>query len=574
MGLSATQAKLLFITSRQTDVSAKMQRISNQTMILARDEEDISTKYSQMLNATQYKAVDGVDLSYNTLMHPTEDAAKIGDYKLITSGATDAVVLSTSYANALGLNEYGDKDAFNSKYPDFNSFAAKMIPALGGVFTEPPEHPTEYEVTPAKADALNNWNTSVKNFISQNGDFPKPMTMNDILAKVPGKWSDYIDVACGARMAHQGYGNNFTNNIGNLSFSQIANTNDDYITILAQDGGKVSGVPTAAAQQNFKNIGNVIAIGIGRGLGVDVSANSSYMQTMTSYINSLASTINFSDLSKNRDTNTAYQSGVNDAKNVLVGNATETYRRGNDNDFFTLNVSEFVRRLCLKAMSLYNSDYNPGSNVRDPNTFSHDVKNNAYTIEVNEKGISKNDYYNKLKTTYDSFSGKSYIGYEEAVNLANQYKGEMPLQSAVEKPQTPITDAERQAHLNDEIKNSPFLSFVKTMYNKMSSSGYIVDSDLSSSSLTNKFATGAYKLADADISKNSDYFAPVADTEIREKAKGWYDAEIAKINRKEKILNMDMQKLQTEYDSLTNDLNSVQAIIQSNVSKSFTFFQG
>ena len=45
MGLSASQAKLLFITSRQTDVSAKMQRISNQTMILDRDVEEISTMY-------------------------------------------------------------------------------------------------------------------------------------------------------------------------------------------------------------------------------------------------------------------------------------------------------------------------------------------------------------------------------------------------------------------------------------------------------------------------------------------------------------------------------------------------
>ena len=38
MGLAASQARLLFITSRQNDVSAKMQRISNETMILARDE--------------------------------------------------------------------------------------------------------------------------------------------------------------------------------------------------------------------------------------------------------------------------------------------------------------------------------------------------------------------------------------------------------------------------------------------------------------------------------------------------------------------------------------------------------
>ena len=529
MGLSASQAKLLFITSRQTDVSAKMQRISNQTMILARDEEEISTKYSQMLNATQYKAVDGVDLSYNTFMHPTEDAAKSGDYKMITSSATNAVVLSTSYANALGLNEYGDKNAFNQKFPDFNSFAAKMIPALGGVFTEPPEHPTEYEVTPARADALNNWNTTVKSFISTNGSFPTAKNSNDILNNIPNKWGDYMNDACGARNAHTGYGKNFTDNIKDLTFSQIANANQDYIVILAQDGGKVSGVPFDAAKKNFKDIGNQIIRGIGWALGLGSSVddmNSSYRSQMSTYLNELANSINFSDNSKNRDTNAAYQAGVNDAKNCLVGNATETYRKGNDNDFFTLNVSEFVRKLLQKAMSLYteNGSGAPGKNVRDTTTSTKNTLKNM-TIEINEKGTTKAVYEKNLKARYDSSNCKAEIKtWDEALNLAKQYKGNMTTANAVEKPKTPITDAERQAHLNSEIQSSPFLSFVKTMYNKMSNGGYIVDSDLSSSSLTNKFATGAYKLADADISTNADYFTPVADTAVREKAKGWYDA--------------------------------------------------
>ena len=68
MGLAASQARLLFITMRQNDVSAKMQRISNDKLILARDEEEVSEKYNKMLNAKKYEAVDGVNLSYSALM--------------------------------------------------------------------------------------------------------------------------------------------------------------------------------------------------------------------------------------------------------------------------------------------------------------------------------------------------------------------------------------------------------------------------------------------------------------------------------------------------------------------------
>ena len=53
MGMAASQARLLFITSRQNDVSAKMQRISNQNMVLARDSEEVAEKYNRMLSSAK-----------------------------------------------------------------------------------------------------------------------------------------------------------------------------------------------------------------------------------------------------------------------------------------------------------------------------------------------------------------------------------------------------------------------------------------------------------------------------------------------------------------------------------------
>ena len=46
-----------------------------------------------------------------------------------------------------------------------------------------------------------------------------------------------------------------------------------------------------------------------------------------------------------------------------------------------------------------------------------------------------------------------------------------------------------------------------------------------------------------------------------------------KIQRKEKQLDNELSKLQTEYTALTNDYNSVNGILNQNIQKSFTYCQ-
>ena len=103
MGLAASQARLLFITARQSDVSAKMQRISNQNMILARDEEDVSTRYNNMLSEKVIKLKDGysdgISLSYDAIMGKNAtNASKILTVGDSTSPNYGKVVLSSGIA--------------------------------------------------------------------------------------------------------------------------------------------------------------------------------------------------------------------------------------------------------------------------------------------------------------------------------------------------------------------------------------------------------------------------------------------------------------------------------------------
>ena len=125
MGLAASQCRLLFITQRQNDVSAKMQRISMDRLSLARDEDDIETKYNRMLNGTKLQLADGINLSYDAMMDAS--AYLTGKPNIITdnrSGATQGrVVLSSNLATVLRPKlgaDTGTGSTFVSKIGSFD----------------------------------------------------------------------------------------------------------------------------------------------------------------------------------------------------------------------------------------------------------------------------------------------------------------------------------------------------------------------------------------------------------------------------------------------------------------------
>ena len=129
MGMAASQARLLFITSRQNDVSAKMQRISNQNMVLARDSEEVAEKYNRMLSSAKSNSAslvgDGAkvptNLSYDAMMGAA--GANSGSSLYAITNANRQVVLSPAIAaklSALGGATSGSAADFQNKYPASN----------------------------------------------------------------------------------------------------------------------------------------------------------------------------------------------------------------------------------------------------------------------------------------------------------------------------------------------------------------------------------------------------------------------------------------------------------------------
>ena len=178
MGLAASQARLLFITSRQSDVSAQMQRISNQNMILARDEDEVSEKYNKMLSATTLEVADGVSLSYDALMGASGYA---NGGSIISDSATGAVVLSPTIAGTLGLEGSGSGKDFLAKYPTVDAMRKVLEPSL-----EASASAANNTTTTPTGDAAD-WQTKVDNIVAEYGEYPairNSINATDILKKM------------------------------------------------------------------------------------------------------------------------------------------------------------------------------------------------------------------------------------------------------------------------------------------------------------------------------------------------------------------------------------------------------
>lgn len=103
MGLSASQARLLTITSRKSDCEFQSMRFSHEKIALSRSMADISNEYQNSLNQTKliYDFYGNNDkstmVSYGLFMQPSE---MNGYMPILTTDSAGKVVLSSKYAAA------------------------------------------------------------------------------------------------------------------------------------------------------------------------------------------------------------------------------------------------------------------------------------------------------------------------------------------------------------------------------------------------------------------------------------------------------------------------------------------
>ena len=556
MGLAASQCRLLFVTSRQTDVSGKMQRISNDKMRLACDEDEVYSKFNRMYNTPKYTDLDGNDLNYNQIMGSS--AAQNGLTTVITD-YNGRVVLNSSMAGKLGLSGTGEGSQFRQKFPTIDGFIDKfgdsdvedIKKVLNGTYIPPATEPTW----------AGHWRYALEHDknIAALGEYKfnttQDQSVNDFLASC-GEVTSSNNAFTDFNISQEISGNNLIDIYDSDSFSNVKQK----------------------AKTKANNIINSTATVIGSKLGINNPSSliESFLGNINNVIDSVTNASSVSETAAN-----------NKAKNGLLAFYVE--REMNDShsamdiDYgCVLNLGEMVRRTAILVMNRAEDSETIQSinNMNGNNNYSGEQVSaptgNINGSATNNKGLTKSEYESKLKGIFDWYVKENTNGEGQTANggnwSVNYPDASMTWANALKIRQGGDIKEDSGVTIPPLIQNKA--NYYENLYNQLKVNGWVVPGD---DVITTNLNQGLYYIQDGDNEREkiseSDNYLEGKDKEMQDKAQAWYEHEINKINRKEKEMDTQMNKLQTEYTALTNDRNSIEQIIQKNIEKSFKFCQ-
>ena len=185
MGMSASQARLLSITSRMNDIEFKSQQVSNIKIRLADDSEKVANAYTQALNKQkmtftsfddkgnniktdldsksmassgyELKSRDGKKIPSSYDASTLHNMIESGEYYLVKKGTSEEVSVSSEVKLAL---ESDDKD-FAKAEAEYNAATAKINKKEKQLDNEMKALDTEHQ-------ALKTEQESVKSLIVEN----------------------------------------------------------------------------------------------------------------------------------------------------------------------------------------------------------------------------------------------------------------------------------------------------------------------------------------------------------------------------------------------------------------------
>ncbi len=601
MGLAASQARLLFITSRQNDVSAQMQRISNQNMILARDEDEVSTKYNKMLSATTLQAADGVDISYDSLMGASGAVNGLTSANVLLNSA-GKVALSASDIAKYGLAEAGNAGDITSKYPDAKSFikavtgsdeiaaaadssdkpaAAGASTALSGkmsindllgkVATGTGEVTngfvtTTYNwikgqfayggVTSGEFDDLANNNSAINVFNESSNGITAYFALSDGVLNYDRDWKNGRITDIGKKTVSI---SDLYNNAGNMSSSIMLGS-----AMRASD----KALPDLTAiKSNLNNLTNTIGAQLLTALsdlGFDAEAAKKAVTTSVGkYNKSYASNIYWDE---GKGDGKVYDNSAKwaEARKSALAYAEKhgAYDSGWNDVFDDANQKYNEGAVAIGAMAA------TGLHGIVATRCSEQGSNNSWQFTLNLGNLVQ-DIVNDLMNT---MSGGAIYDEDTSQNkVINQEKTVDVKLTAVK------SSGGSSAPAKTDATNESIASYYTSIYNALKNKGWATDTLVTDKTkLTEALKNGSYTIyanGTTSNAKNSGLFTEVSDSDAKSKAEHYYEDEMRKINRKEKQLDTELTKLQTEYSGLTNDYESVKSIITANVQKSFTYCQ-
>ena len=501
MGMSASQARLLFITSRQHDVEFKSQQIANQKIRLASDTEELANNYARALNKQTITMFD----KNNNLQDQPVDIDR-----LMENGYS----LKTNKGEAIGRK---------------SGFSYDSIKKAG------------YDVQYKKSIAYKN------------------VTLDSL----PEGWT--VETKNGTKVQ------TLKNNI-------FATFKDENGTLQEQDW------PNTAKTFKGMNISQL-------------QASLSVIDFVLHFMNNDKLSFDEKQFLMNKTQNFLYHGNPGISKNYDESDTAKKYIAENNLsvDFGSGGDSRYSNNLdiyYLMGTIVENAGNHSWNGAYRQNLDSaEDVNIIKENFETAREVIESQIEYLMYKSSEDSDSNESYFVSAAAAGdfVIKDDKGNVKTvdellknyQSDVKEITSSNFDAEYAAG-NVEIVSQDGASISEQDLEKIKSTYIEYGSDFIEKFRKNKdyliqgILMGAFTLIDSEgkqVSLASDqHFTTKHDKSDDKKAEAEYNAESAKLKRKEKILDNEASKLNTEHQALKTEYDSVKTIIKDNISRTFNLF--
>lgn len=580
MGLSASQARLLTLTTRLSDLELNAQQVTNSKLRLAAESKDASSKYTNALDNQKFSLLSGVNnsgaytyskMTYNNLTGL--DSPLVGQYCVTDINGNVLVPKDI----ALSFESSSDLDGFltilgakKTVYPDGLDEARELSETTKAAYdAKVIEHQQDFNALEAYGKQYVEGYTSVGqwSYTRQvyNGTFTTNYS-NDYARQVLSNYSFlnyYTD--------HEGetnYSSSGTPQIASLPRNCGGNESlvkSRLSSCLSEVTTDFSNAMRTVMQQSFGSGWEVASSKINEALA---SASSN---AQAFYMNQ------FDSAYENRLSLDAFAALVVSGKNHIC------YSTEGRNDEVLLDMSQFFNTF-LNYFDAACASLD-GISGTDPNSYTSNITSTSSNRPLVAGGTGSSNSNGTTTVTYSSTNG----GAISIINggSAEQYNALLQAyqSSDVAASEQAYSDAEAAYYALEAkiyVSISQDAGYYTNIYNKMADGFVTIDSANASSEewmesqitscnlLLQKYTNGDWEgaswYANSDIMQTS-----VGSTDISE-AESEYKAAMAEVKTKDSKYDLELKKIDTEHTAIQTEIDSVKKVVDKNIERTFKSF--
>lgn len=572
MGLSASQARLLSLTARLSDLELRAQQVSNSKIRLAMEGAEASEEYERALDKEELYVKTGFnadgtpaeqELNYfnltgvNSPLSTQYGLCDLNGRILVTQEEANAFVAAAGsveefcrimgapykvqYANGADEAAYvTGLEAFLKAEKDLNDYANNVGGANNGT----------KRVNGYTTDGQ--WAYTTKEIIPTNVTYTDPEVFGNIVA---GNFN---------LTNYAYYGNGYPQSTVKNDGSSAVNTAFCFYQGNGDASSYLTSTLTQVTSSAKSSIVNVLQNKLGSNYGnisakVDSALSTATGNLQSYYLNQLANKQNYDGADLNNVDTINLVQGTNQVWDDTHG-AHEYY----------VDLSQVTKTFLAYFDAAYTN--NTGFQVTGSSTVRPAVSTAQFANGAVVKPQNFNSVDNPDKIDYQDPNG------EGLANVASKY------QEYWQKYQEAL--ANLKAFGEKKVVKSEHTDYYTNLYNKMTE-GYFTSKNINDPEwIQNQMINNGlvlYKCTKDDGSgkmtwkseswKNCKDIDEEADKSYIAKAEAKYESEMADINGKDKRFDMELKNIDTEHQAIQTEVDSVKKVIDKNIDRSFKMFQ-